>query len=149
MQTLKFFIFNFLFLLLANTANSQSKFDEKIIDTTCSFVEKNVLFVLSNLASKTNNFNDRYTIEVLREVHSESMAEIKTKLQRISSDLRMKSNSGFIELGLNSAFEDFKYGLCQKYQRKEANVNSLAKESYFLCRKSISEGYEQRPMPCF
>jgi hypothetical protein len=135
--------------LIMNFGYAQKKYDEKNIELTCITSERHVLEALFNLGIKTENFTQNYSIETLREVHAESMSKIKDKLTKVATDLKIKSNSGFVDLGLNVANDDFKYGLCQKYLRKEANINTISKEAYFLCRKTITESSEQRPAPCF
>jgi hypothetical protein len=129
--------------------NAQKKYDEKNIDLVCSVTERNIVDVLFNMAARTDNFNKEYSIETMREVHADSMGEVKDKLSKIAADLKIKNDSGFIDLGLNSANEAFKYGLCEKFKRKTASINTIAKEGYFLCRKTINEGIEKRPPPCF
>lgn len=129
--------------------NAQKKYDEKNIDLVCSVTERNIAEVLFNLAVKTENFNKEFSLETLREVHADSMVEAKDKLSKIAAELKIKNDSGFIDSGLNSANEAFKYGLCEKYKRKAASVNTIAKEGYFICRKTINEGVEKRPLPCF
>ena len=136
-------------LLVLNIGYAQKKYDEKNIELTCITSERHVLEALFNLGIKTENFTQNYSIETLREVHAESMSKTKDKLTKIATDLKIKSNSGFVDLGLNAAHDDFKYGLCQKLLRKEASINTISKEAYFLCRKTITESSEQRPAPCF
>jgi hypothetical protein len=130
-------------------ANSQTSSNEKNIELLCSGGEKDVREVLFFLSVKTNNFTQNYTIETLREVYAEAMSMSKEKLTAISQKLKMKNDSGFVDLVLGSVEINYKYGLCQKYMRNEAAINTLAKEAYFLCRKTIVEKIEQRPPPCF
>ena len=136
-------------LVVLNVGYAQKKYDEKNIDLTCSTSERHVTEALFQLGIKTDNFSQKYNIETMREVHAELMSTSKEKLTKIAANLKIKNDSGFVDLGLNLAHDDFKYGLCQKYLRKDATINTIAKEAYFLCRKSISEGAEQRPASCF
>ena len=149
MNISKLFLCFLLYFAYQISAKAQTTRNEKNIEMVCSGSEKDVKEVLFFLSVKTNNFTQKYTIETLREAYVETMSMQKEILTGISEKLKMKNDSGFVDLVLALAETNYKDGLCQKYMRNEAAISTLAKEAYFLCRKTIVEKIEQRPPPCF
>ncbi len=82
------------------------------------------------------------SIEKMKEVYINLMESERERLKPIIG-------TKAFDLVLNSSSVDFKYSLCEKLKRPSAANRTIASESYFLCRQTLSTGVEQRPPSCF
>ena len=118
-----------------------SSFSSEQIETVCKMSESDAVNALANLASNTNNFKD-LTLEKIRNSYIESMISERERLKEIS-------NTNLYQILLDKSSENFKYALCQKFSRQSATIKVISSEIYFLCRKTVTSGVEQKPTPCF
>ncbi len=139
-----FFIFTFIF---SNSVYSHSKYDEKIIEVFCDSSRTNSINILGKLSVESNSFRNPISIETLKKVYVRQLNEDKERLLQMS-----KTDPSVIkvmDLFLNSSKGSYKYALCEKYKRREASIETISSEAYFLCRETISTEKEQNPNPCF
>jgi hypothetical protein len=139
-----------LFLLcifFSGFVHSQSKYDEKLISTVCEASRANSIFILRKLSIESNSFKNQLTIETLKKVYMKQLIEDKERIQEITKN--DPNSIKHIDFLLNSSKSSYKYALCEKYKRRDASIETISAESYFLCRESISTEKETRPNPCF
>ncbi len=121
---------------------SQShSFTSEEIENVCKLSETDALNSLVNLSVNTNNFKD-LTLEKIRNSYIESMINERERLKGIA-------NTKLYQIILDSSSDNFKYALCQKLNRPSATAKIISSEVYFLCRKTVTTGIEQKPNPCF
>ena len=134
-------------ITLTNFSYSQSKYDEKIVELVCDTSKTDSIYILGKLSLESNSFRNPITIETLKKVYIRQLSEDRERVLQMS-----KTDPGVIksmDFLLNSSKSSYKYALCEKYKRREASVETISSEAYFLCRESISTEKEQRPKPCF
>jgi hypothetical protein len=83
------------------------------------------------------------TIENVRASYIMSMNLAKEKINNVKTDIESH------DIFLHIASDNFKYALCEKLKRPQAESTTIASENYFFCRKTLSGGGEVRPSPCF
>jgi hypothetical protein len=119
-----------------------NSFTSEQIETVCKMSESDAVNALANLAISSNNFKD-LTLEKLRNSYIESMINERERLKVIEANTKLYQSL------LDSSSENFKYALCQKITRPSATAKIISSEIYFLCRKTVTSGVEQKPPPCF
>ena len=112
------------------------------IEIICKGGEIDSIDALIFLAARTDNF-ENLNIESVRASYIMSMNLAKDKINNKKIDVQSH------DIFLSIASDNFKYALCEKLKRPKADIATIAKESYFLCRKTLSGGGEVRPLPCF
>lgn len=118
-----------------------NSYDPQLVEQVCKNSENSAINALQNLSARTDNFKD-LNLEKIRSSYVNSM---NFERERIKSII----NTPTYQIILDSAEANFKFALCQKLSRPSASVTEIVSELYFLCRKTINTGKEQKPEPCF
>jgi hypothetical protein len=135
-----------IFALTSHANAQQGKIDENIIDSICEAGKDEALRILFKLFLKSGNTPTR-NLETYREVFSEAITE---DLARVKIRLQgLPNTSQTINTIIASYEANYKFALCEKYNRPNALPITIANENYLHCRKALIERIETRPPPCF
>lgn len=128
-------------------STSAVAYDEKLVDGMCKAGQENVRFILAKLLVKYNFGPSDKNLETYRGVYAEAMSDDLTRAQQVFSKEKDASKKVGAYLSLNEIH--YKFGLCEKYKRNNAQVGVIASEYYMLCRKEFLENRDVYPPPCF
>ncbi len=84
-------------------------------------------------------------MEQIRSVHN----RLLEKMNLMFNEPRFKSLVDMKDIMLDTSSKAMKYGLCEKYRRSSASIETIAGEMYFICRKTITSGKDATPNACF
>lgn len=123
--------------------------EEQAIHTVCKSMSDQVEVINQKLYSVTQGRVDNIKMETLRETHALAMREVLDRAQRGTEKMPASQRSDWIRVMTNTTSTAFKYGLCQRYRRPDAKVETLSSEFYFMCRQEAVEGIPMKSDPCF
>jgi hypothetical protein len=134
-----FFILGIFFNLSADA--QPNTVQETFIHEFCQVKLEDVSQILKRLNIVTMNRNEnRITIEALRETHTLAMKDALDAMRKVEPGTSQKARSDHTEMMLaisEGASKAFKYGLCQRFRRPEARIETIATEYYLMCRAHV------------
>ncbi len=139
----------FLVLIFISTfpAFASKPMPEEAVEMFCQTAKNQSLHILSDLEIKFINYPNRKRLESYREVLAEGLNSERKRLEsRLEKD---KSYSNLLSLFLLTAEENYKYALCEKFNRQDAKPITIAEEAYMACRIELTTNRKTKKGNCF
>jgi hypothetical protein len=150
MSVVRLALLMMLFVSYGSNLWAQNKvYDEQAIHTVCKLNADQVEVINRKLYFLTLGKVDNIRIETLRETYALAMKETLERTQINTEKMPASQRSEWIRVITSTTSTAFKYGLCQRYRRPDAKVETLSSEFYFMCRKEAVEGVPMKAEPCF
>jgi hypothetical protein len=121
-----------LVLTLTIPAFASKPMPEEFVETICQTAKNQSLSILFDLEIKFITYPNKKRLESYREVLTEGLNLERKRLE--SKMTKDESYSNLLSLYLIMAEQNYKFALCEKFNRQDARPITIAEESYMACR---------------